>query len=317
MSGECGWVPHINSTGTRWSLRERAITLFGVLESEDIEQFVSYDTTCETCGEKHYGILDESKLIFPIGRVAPNLRLNFNVETFRSTPSGWFPTYSGRTWYDVRQDIVRSGIYSRAQLTSVRECTGVFTQHELEVNDQSFKDIRPRRCGCNFGTPSRDEFSEEELRLIAEFSLDDGAVSQITAVESRFVTGNPVRTGFRRRSRDAIARRRAKRKGPARAPVTVECNAPSFLGFEGPVSVELTFNYIPKRDRDGLRRPSYRGVKKPLKLSYRQHIENWGFTSSPPTERKFRKYSYFFRRRKYWTLSKHHPLGGELSYFHK
>jgi len=289
--------------------RQLLLNLVDFLEEEEIQQFAEYEGLCPHCHSPYYGILDESKVKLPL------------AEGFRSALFGrqhaatrhvggrtYMTTVASFSNYEIRQDIVRSGLFTRRQLSSYQ-----FSQHELEVNERSFYDIRPKRCDCNFG--SEPELSEYELAILASLEAMDN-YDRPTAVESSFIGGEPVRTGFRRRS--AEARRRRRRRGEKVTCVTHHrvvvkprvhptCVGHP-LGVITPSTVELEFHYIPRAVRPG-------GKRREKFLLPRKYRPPRGYSKPdcipdflPPTgEYSREKYYYFHRKRGFWFPSLHHP----------
>jgi hypothetical protein len=277
------------------------------LETQEVELFAQHDGVCDKCHSPYYGLFDESKSILPLGaglwhalvRGASGGRI-VHPSTGRVIPAhssflddfrpdideGHYP----HQCYSMRQNIVRSGQWTREQLAG-----GLFTQHELEINDRSFINVRPRRCDCDFG----DE---------AFLDLDTPVpVLNETQVDLEFQT-SPVRTGFRLRSKAARERRRSRPKKTARSssrpPLVVECyprvprnfivEDPYFFPQRGKV-ISLKFSQCGVLRKNARRRPP-----KPRVIVGR---------TLPPKEKS--KYWYFQRTRGKWNYSLHHPLPGD------
>jgi hypothetical protein len=251
------------------------------LDGLEIEQFAQYDGTCSMCGEPFYGILDESRLTFPMGNLRSVRECTYYIPTTGQRVRGL------RNVYEVRQEVVRSGVFSRTQLRGA-----LFTQHELGVNDRAFLSIRPRRCGCDFG-PWQDLDADSRSALLA-----CGYVPPETEVETAFVGGSPVRTGFRLRSREAIARRRSRSRG-----VEVKVHGPESSSDE---KVRLKFHYrVPKHKgpRASKKKSHRRGGRPTAKQSYTPVFRD-GFL---PFSHE-RKYWYFTRTRGRFYRSQHRPI---------
>lgn len=239
--------------------RETVERLFKRLETTEIEQFCSYEGICPQCHTVKYGILDESRMTLPLtGYIDHLLKVKLILRKVDENGIDSTYTFSEGSYipsllYEIRQDIVKSGCFSREQLAESH-----FSEHELEVNDRSFRYLRPERCDCDFGEP---EYTEEELSLIALCEKDD-LRDRLTGPEANFVGGRPVRTGFRRRSEAARIRR--SRKTFSNTPRLIKLQTrtvvpkvhPSITG--GPLAVivqaplELNFQYLPKKKRDGI-----------------------------------------------------------------
>jgi hypothetical protein len=278
--------------------RQRYDSLFSDVLNVEIEQFAQYPGVCDLCHTPFYGILDESKLTLPLEGFIPKLLGNIGVVTLREDGKRYLTSVEHSNFYEIRQDIVRSGMFSRSQLS---RCA-LFSQHELEVNDNSFLSLRPRRCECDFG--SEPELTEEELRIIAMCEHDENQ-GFITQVESDFISGKPIRTGFRRRSTAAIRRRREKRKFKSFRIVVPKVPLSALghpLGVVNSTPITLRFGYRPHGPRN-----CRRGEPR---------LRNRGLTSPPlrrstPPEVGKKKYWYFFRKRGFYRLSRHHPLPGD------
>jgi len=292
---------------TSWvdARKERLISLLGDIDNVEIEQFAQYSGCCDICNSPFYGILDESKLILPIGGVADRL-VSFHGITVHVNHNGLLlPATKGEGYlsqYEIRQDLVRSGIFTRDQLSK----SGIFTEHELEVNDQSFLNIRPRRCDCNFG--SEPELNDEELAILAMCEHDEQFGFE-TEVDKNFLSGKPVRTGFRRRSRAKISERRQKRK--CSKTTTIFRIGRNSSGIKPDDFIELKFKFIVPRKRDWKVSRTKRYIYKPGTLS-RNRIPLPKKEKLPDSYiRKHPKYCYFRRKRGVAYASEHHPLGDE------
>lgn len=271
------------------------------LESEEVELFASHTGVCDKCHSPYYGLFDESKATLPLGKglysslwrgTTGGRIVHPSTGEVIPSSSNWVnddpytTSYSSSRCYSMRQNIVRSGQWSREQLAG-----GLFTQHELEINDRSFMNVRPPRCDCDFGD---------------EIDFDTGLPVSIlteTQVDLDFQE-SPVRTGFRLRSKEAMERRkRSKRRlSPHVSPhLIVECypRVPKGFQVEDPYLmpqpgkvISLRFPKIKILRKNARRRPP-----KPRVIVGR-HL--------PPKEG--RKYWYFLRTRGKWNYSLHHPL---------
>lgn len=238
------------------------------------------DGTCGTCKEPYYGRLDEGKMTIPIGlkwRIDPSYKKY--LYGYDSSKGSMYSRF-GRSAYEVRMEIVRSGIWSREQLRGAR-----FTQHELEVNDRSYCRIRPRVCGCHYGEYSNYSDAELEILQIA------GVVPVMTEVEAEFVRGGPVRTGFRLRSKKALEQRAAKKA------------AKKVVGTVNNTKVDPVGS-VSRRNRQGTSRPRTprQLARKARKPYFKEYIQGpyW-----------YPQHWYFYRTRSCVYLSKHHPLKGQ------
>jgi len=282
-------------------LEEAIVTL----DTCEIEQFAQYDGVCELCQTPFYGILDESKCIIPPGNACSLLKR----VPLEQRKTGEFTFFNfGYTAYEARQQIVRSGLYTRDQLKGVYP----FNQHELEVNDRSFMNVRPRRCECDFGSPNLNDYEAELLRQFGE------EPDTLTGVDEDFILGRPVRTGFRLRSKEALRRRRnrAHKKAPVLAefflpvrevlPTPHPAVKPGCLTLVLPEPIKLLFRKVecvlPMREVKKQFKPSCSFVKAEA-LNRRVNLQN------PPPREAPKKYKYFFRKRAFWRPSVHHPVG--------
>lgn len=277
---------------------------------------------CPTCGDATYGLLDEARvsLPFPAGAFQGRTALCANL-----LPMGGGGFHSGNmgphaadgtryhtyTPYMVIQDIVRSGMFSDDQLLAARyeRCSSLyFSRHELEVNARAFKAIRPITCSCTgWGTPTMSDEGEE-----FNLPVDPGA-----DVERDFVSGNPVRTGFRLRSPEARKRRARRKKMRRSATVSPDhVLVSSSLPAPAEVYIHLTFKYIP---HDGDLRLYKSRVKVPKgtdkKPSFaRASVRRKLLPRRPRPLKEHTKYWYFLRKTGKFRLSEHHPLEGDHLY---
>jgi len=308
-----------SETGVQWSnfevthkKRTKLFDTIRYLDTLEPEQFAQHDGICPVCNTPFYGILDESKLIFVPGYLEKKVTPSYAFK--KEDEHGPLMVDFGFNLYETKQLIVRSGLFSREQLSG----TSLFNQHELEVNDRSFLHVRPKRCDCCFGSPELDDL---ELGILAEFS-DSVDALRLDGPDLDFVSGRPVRTGFRRRSAEAIRRRRKRgtRKDRTVAdfiesvskeiviiPVQMPQSRGTYLGTVNPVPVTLSFKDSscllgkPK----GPKRPDYR-VNKVSKLN-KQNL----FSKVSLKETNKRKYWYFLRKQGFFRISVHnHHKGG-------
>jgi hypothetical protein len=274
------------------------------LESEEVELFAQHEGVCDKCHSPYYGLFDESKSTLPLGQ-------GLWYAVFRNTTGGRviFPDsgkvvpyttnwvgadpdldsgYDPNRCYTIRQNIVRSGQWSREQLRG-----GLFTQHELEINDRSFINVRPKRCDCFFG-------DEDEIDLASAIPILNE-----TEVDLEFQT-SPVRTGFRLRSKAALERRRHRRSRSSspKPHLIVDCypRVPREFTVEDPYLLPQTGKSISlKFPQIGiLRKNARRRSPKPRVIKARY---------LPPKEKS--KYWYYYRTRGKWNYSLHHPLPGD------
>jgi len=243
--------------------------------------------------------------------------------TVRATVGG-FPAID---CYEIRHYLVKSGLFTRTQLSKY----GLFSEHELEVNDRQFDHIRPHQCSCvdldlielddeswnlsqvpNYDSEwignADDGLSSAEVlaQLIGKKEVD---VSD-PPIDQEFVSGIPVRTGFRRRSKAASIRRKNKRRTSG----TFNCSTKYKLlnVYPSLEVVDLKFLYRPRKGRDSVKSESL--VKKRKRFGKTKPNHSLGYTkvyiplSKVDNNRK--KYAYFFRKRGEVYLSLHHPLPG-------
>jgi hypothetical protein len=291
---------------------------------------------CDVCYDRVIGHFDQSKLQFVPGHLEKLLQLPQRI-TIRPGDFGVRPelreivgscAYGA---YELRQLIVRSGVYHSDQLAGLK-----FTEHELSVNAASFLAARStfKECYCSgpgYGLTNPDRVMEDPPYLV---SLGDPTMdpdlyqaiqeslretrydfrekvdsSALTKVEQAFLDGRNIPTGRRKRS---PGRRRDKgrdksalvRKADQKPPIIVECyprvprgfvvEDPYFFPQRGKV-VSLKFSQVGVLRKNRKRRPP-----KPRVIVGR---------TLPPREKS--KYWYFQRTRGKWSYSLHHPLEGD------
>jgi hypothetical protein len=190
--------------------------------------------------------------------------------------------------YERTQEVCRSGLYGRSNLGDL-----LLTEHELEVAEHHFLEARPERCDCDFG--SEPEYSELELA-----AFDEALIGLDKPMDAAFAaTGVRVRTGFRRRSKAAIARRRQIRRKPEK-PDLIRYEIGELLSLR-PLVVEKLRLPQPKTRCRVVNRPPW--DKRTKKVYFRMYP-----TEAPRKGEK--KYWYFFRKRGLYYLSVHHPIDG-------
>jgi len=302
-----------------------ADTLDGIADRKEVKTSFLLDH-CDVCYDRKTGLFDESKLQFVPGHLRKLLQI---PSSFRIVPGDFrvrpeLREIVGRCAYgsyELRQLIVRSGVYHNDQLKGLR-----FTEHELSVNKQSFLEARSSyiECSCNgqgYGLMNRDRIMEDppylvlagdpsidpELAWALSESLKDSPSlreetdsSALTKVEEAFLKGRNIPTGRRIRSKQSLEKRRRRKSSPV-PPLKVDCYPRVPAGFEVedpylypqrgfPVSLE--FPQIGILRKNARRRPP-----KPRVIVGR---------TLPPKEKK--KYWYFYRTRGKWSYSMHHPL---------
>jgi len=199
------------------------------LDSLQVYETFSSGNQCQTCFQTMVFSLDEGMILlpFPAGAFHGRTNLCGNIHprqgggliALRTGPrsfdeSGYF-RYASYTPYMIIQDIVRSGMFTEKQLRGAGRFSHLFSRHELEVNAKAFSLVRPERCGNCYHTGS--VFSYQN-RLNFDLGFDIYGYSQPhvaepsqETVDTLHAAGKRIRTGFRIRSRAALARRRHKR----------------------------------------------------------------------------------------------------------
>jgi hypothetical protein len=136
---------------------------------------------------------------------------------------------------------------------------------------------------------------------------------RLTGVETEFISGHPVRTGFRRRSKSATIRRKHKRSVQTygfyriRTPLPQEaCSLLNITADSIPSVVRLSLSNIKCIRKRRYHRRHTRSSR-PNRGPVRGQTLFW-----TPPKQKFEKYCYFFRKRGCFYLSKHHPVTGDL-----
>jgi len=238
-------------------------------------------------------------------------------------------TYGNLTDYEICQSLIQTGIYSREQLGLSK-----LTQHELEVCEYRFAEVRPLRCNCHVvdtWVPT-----DEDLAFYLQWDLPENEyvepypVEALTGLEQSLVEGKIIRTGFRRRSPDAKRRRRLRWRFKHRAGYNCRIVIPkSVPGFPMQISdsapVKLAFNFIPfGRNSKQYKRTvkSIRSLRTEVKVQKSAHkrvhyrldknlVVRPKIDPNPPGFGQA-KYWYFRRKRGYYYHSLHHPLDGDI-----
>jgi len=319
--------------------RRLLIEIVRRLDDEEVEQMLFTDRICDLCGTPFMGILDEGKLRQPLPLCLGGKGLfqfyfgnpstltigdvdipRFVNETFIHPSTG--ETIRGQmTDYEICQSIVMTGLFSREQLGLSK-----LTNHELEVCERRYAEIRPARCDCDFGSPTEAEF-DDFVSSTGKYG-DLVPVNGLTAVEQSFVTGNPVRTGYRRRSVEAVRARRQRFRQKNRKN-TVTCSTKPVSGFAfqdvGPETVELKFNFLPygkSSRRYKAVAKQIRSIRSEVKVQKSVHktvhyrldrnlVVRPKIDPRPPKPDQ-RKYWYFRRKRGYYYHSLHHPYDDDI-----
>jgi len=303
--------------------------LDSIAEAKEVKTSYLLDH-CDICYDRKTGLFDEAKLQFVPGNLRKLLQIPSNIRIipgdFRVNPK--LREIVGRCSYgayELRQLIVRSGVYHNDQLAGLR-----FTEHELSVNAASFLAARSEyvECSCNghgYGLMSRDRMMEDTPYIVSlgdpnmdpdlyqaiQESLKDSPSfreetdnSALTKVEEAFIKGKHIPTGRRVRSKAKILERKAANPRSPSPHLIVECypRVPRDFIVEDPYlfpqqgkTVTLKFPQIKILRKNARRRPP-----KPRVIVGR-HL--------PPKAAS--KYWYFLRTRNKWNYSLHHPLPGD------
>jgi len=270
------------------------------LENKVIEATASYPGQCPTCNSPYWGVLDQKKASeygIPLGpkwKVVHNYRdYIYRRGVHRPPGKEQFITILPSP-YEVRMQIVRSGLFTREQLRQ-----GLFNQHELEISERAFRSIRPRVCDCSYGEPSDDAMAA----FLAEAGLDPSFLEEDhpleTEVETAFLAGVPVRTGFRRRSPESRVRRAVRRKQRL-----LEKNlSPKIPTKPVDVGAMAPPGKAKKRRQPRTARQMARKARRPYRKTY--------VSALPCHSGRFNKYWYFLRTRGRVYLSIHNPIRGQ------
>jgi hypothetical protein len=298
------------------------------LDTQDIDQMVEDRGECPVCQIPRFGLLDESRVSLPFPRGAFQGRTALSEHVIPQ--GGVYPAvfsdrtgphvgdeFGGRylsyTPYMVIQDIVRSGMFSNQQLTAASievKPRVFFSRHELEVNAKAYEALRPNTCDCTgWGSPVASDYGPEFSQEI-DPGLD---------LERDFVSGNPVRTGFRLRSPEARKRRAQQKR--LRKLVFVTPDAVTKVTITGvcapsEVCLNLKFKYIPHggdlRSYKCRLNVSVKDTReKGPRACVRRHLvsRRWKPLSSHT------KYWYFYRKTRSFRLSEHNPHVDDHLYF--
>jgi hypothetical protein len=181
---------------TTWEEHRFLVTvkrLDQIVKDKEIVQSIPTGGNCPYCGCPIHGHLDESKLKWVPG----TLEKEFNTPAVNRVvlPDGngpgqartvlaaqyvppmadVAPTPAYNSVYALKQLIVKSGLYTRKQLAPSN-----FTEHELEVNDYSFLQVRPKSdCECTLSYDSDEVEIEDVYNWSVPGSYDVG-VTNIT-----------------------------------------------------------------------------------------------------------------------------------------
>lgn len=210
---------------------------------------------CDVCYDRVTGHFDESKLQFVPGGLRKLLQVPSSIR-IRPGDFGVNPKLreimgnSSYGAYELRQLIVRSGVYHSDQLSGLR-----FTEHELSVNAASFLAARSeyKECSCNglgYGLTNPDRVMEDTpyliqlgpdptLEQVLALSLleserhipvtEDNDSSLLTKVEKAFTEGKDIPTGRRKRSPEAQERRKRSRSRNQEVTLLVHPHVPKHV----------------------------------------------------------------------------------------
>jgi len=308
--------PHrrVASTRAEHDAQWRVIRQFcSSLDEMTIEQMDYGRPECLSCFNPKYGILDEKYVSLPFkGKFftgSSDLLAHckpFDDRLAVQVPEGAVGLQTGKRFvsmspYEVVQAIVRSGLFHNDQLIDAQPKGLRLTRHELEVNAKAFWDHRPSFCECTgFGTPTGSDYGD--------FPHD---LDTVPPVESAFIEGKQIRTGFRLRSPEARLRRSRRKKLKVMAFVTPDTTVKvKFLPAPAEVCINLHFKYIPRSGPTLIE-----GVitsRKPR--VYRNTSYKKRYISRDPFK-GHTKYWYFARKREGRVyLSRHNPHGDDYLY---
>lgn len=307
------------------------------LEHVEIQRELDIGRDCPDCGKPLKGFFDEECLRgkpVPLSMKGAGLYPYYfgkkmNRVTIRYGDGFTQSAQGNLTDYEIVQSIILTGLYNREQLGLSK-----LTQHELEVCERRFAEVRPPYCGCHVvdtWVPT-----DEDLEFYLQWDLPENEyvekypVEGLTAVEQSLVDGKGVRTGFRRRSPDAKRRRRLQWRSKRRASYNSRIVEPKPLeGFPmqdvNPAKIELKFNFIPfgRNSRQYKRTAKeIRSIRSEVKVQKSVHktvhyrldrnlVVRPKIDPRPPKPNQA-KYWYFRRKRGYYYHSLHHPLDGDI-----
>jgi len=308
-------------------------------QEKSIVQTIELEGECPDCGCPRHGHLDEARL-----KIVPGSLTRIFTAKQR------FAYLFGRDFkhrvntvqrigvYPMKQAIVKSGLFTEQQLKGCR-----FNQHELELNAQAFRDVRPFKCECNLDLTSRMKvrwlISSQGL-IPVETSLvigDTGSGSLpapgdggfptavpssvrkndpsreerekgvLTAAEVRFIAGENIRTGFRKRSEAARIRRADARRSRAVReviPVAHPVSCGTGLASVNPdACLKLVFKF------KGVLRPLVRGKPGNKRDRLRSLLRSRSDLISCTSRYMSKKDGYFLRKTGAYYISVHGPLG--------
>jgi len=285
---------------------------------------------CDVCYDRVFGELDEARFQFVPGNLfrkwstpySNTFLIGYGTDREKHLSVGQYPSE-----YQMRQLIVKSGLYTREQLSSKR-----FNQHELELSEESFLFARSeiKRCGCTpvgWGhftyegeerAPSPELASPEAIQEVIRQEVEDEWTAyrghlkvrpakvrrnSTSHVEDRFIeTGKTTRTGFRKRSPGARLRRAEKRKRSSTREVFPEPH-PVALGtglftVNPDAKVKLVFKY--STICTSPRKPLSEAKRRRLLARSRNDLQD------RPDRRMSNKSFYFLRKRGVFYHSVHH-----------
>jgi hypothetical protein len=284
---------------------------------------------CKSCGTENHGqVLDESKILlpFPAGPFRGRVDLASNIYPKRSWGGGFYSTrtgprsgesdnrrYASYTKYMIRQDIVRSGLFTQDQLRGAGG-SKILTRHDLEVAKFAFDLVRPETCITCRNIPLSGLSAHWAVlygRHNRHIPAQTGMLPTVQTVDDLHSLGNTIRTGFRIRSKAARLRRRY------RSVKTQYCLREECL-LDASLAIPVRLLYKPCGT--DLRCNRVRGPRN--KWRKRQIFTQWSKMVARKTtpicaqinERPWphhKKYWYFYRKRGMFYTSEHHPYGDE------
>jgi len=182
---------------------------------------------------------------------------------------------------------------------------------------------------CN-NASSKDDASLAAIARVPSHQCDDWCgrhcphkPTPLTGVETEFISGNSVRTGFRRRSIAAsLLRKRRKKRMNSSSGVTVQVRLQKSRLIPGHLLGLIPRYLLPEKEQYLIKLDMSKHMSRMLRRRYhKRHFRTSRPNRSPlirgvtlvrrPPKPGFEKYSYFFRKRGYYYLSKHHPLQGD------
>jgi len=294
----------------------------------------SMQVRCPACHTENFGqVLDESKILlpFPAGAFHGRTDLvhhvypgNFgSIVTSRTGPHvvtpgpfGTEPLPTGRylshTPYELKMDIVRSGLFTEEQLRGANgQYNRWLSRHEIEVSATAFKLVRPVTCITCRNIPLSGlspHWGVLYNRAAHDFPARLGELPRLHTVDDLHVAGEGIRTGFRIRSRSARLRRRYRSVKKQ----TIYCLHGDCL-LDRSLAIPVVLLYTPPRRSYPEKLSDW--ARNKARRYRRTHISYRGRYVATRPMGHHRKYWYFLRKRGTFYVSKHHPYGDEFNYF--